>query len=156
QELASDTAIDSNPAWRAPVDATRDVPVATSAALAWADAIIFSTATRFGAMASHMTQFLDTQGGHWATGGFVNRVASAMASANNLHGAQEASSLSLYTSLMHWGAIIVPPGYTDEQLFATGGNPYGTSVTLDEEGNMQTDVKPAVEIQTKRTIDIAA
>lgn len=156
QELASDTAIDSNPAWRAHVDATQDVPVATSEDLEWADAIIFSTATRFGAMASQMKQFLDTQGGLWAKGGLVNKVVSAMASANNLHGGQEASILSLYTSLMHWGAIIVPPGYTDEQLFATGGNPYGTSVTLDEEGNMQTDVKPAVEIQTKRTIDIAA
>jgi NAD(P)H dehydrogenase (quinone) len=33
--------------------------------------------------------------------------------------------------LYHWGAIIVPPGYTDPRVFAAGGNPYGVSVTAD-------------------------
>jgi len=35
--------------------------------------------------------------------------------------------LALYNTFYHWGCIIVPPGYTDEVLFASGGNPYGVS-----------------------------
>jgi hypothetical protein len=36
------------------------------------------------------------------------------------------SHVSLYISLMHFGGIIVPPGYTDPIKFADG-NPYGVS-----------------------------
>lgn len=155
-ELAPEAAIASNPAWKANYDATQAIPEATSDDIVWADAIIFSAATRFGGVASQMKQFLDMQGGLWASGKTVNKVVSGMSSAQNQHGGQEASILSLYTSLMHWGAIIVPPGYSDPVLFTTGGNPYGASVTVDGEGNMQGDVKPAVAHQAKRTIDIAA
>lgn len=155
-ELAPEAAIASNPAWKKHYEETKaTVKEATSEDLEWADAIIFSTATRFGGMASQMKQFLDMQGGLWAKGALVNKVVSAMSSAQNDHGGQEASILSLYTSLMHWGAIVVPPGYSDPVLFTTGGNPYGTSVTVDGEGNMSPEVKPAVDVQVKRTLDIA-
>src|SRR5699024_1150646 len=93
-ELAPDAAIDSNPAWRAHVDATKDVPVATSDDIEWADAIIFSVPTRFGNMAAQMKQFLDTQGGLWGAGKTVNKVVSGMSSAQNPHGGQEATILS--------------------------------------------------------------
>lgn len=155
-ELAPEAAIASNPAWQAHYEAAKDVQVATSDDLEWADAILFSTATRFGGMASQLKQFIDMQGGLWAKGALANKIVSAMSSAQNDHGGQEASILSLYTSLMHWGAILVPPGYTDPALFGTGGNPYGASVTIDGEGKMVNDVKPAVEIQVKRMIDIAS
>jgi NAD(P)H dehydrogenase (quinone) len=154
-ELAPEAAIASNPAWKEHVDATKDVPEATSEDIEWADAIIFSVPTRFGNVASQMKQFLDTQGGLWATGKTVNKVVSAMTSAQNPHGGQEATVLSLYTSMMHWGAIIVPPGYTDPLLMAAGGNPYGTSVTQGQDGKMIEDVQAAVKHQTKRTLEIA-
>ncbi|WP_062106299.1 NAD(P)H:quinone oxidoreductase [Bacillus niameyensis] len=154
-ELAPEAAIASNPAWQSHYEAAKDVQEATSEDLEWADAILFSTATRFGGMASQLKQFIDMQGGLWAKGALVNKVVSAMSSAQNDHGGQEASILSLYTSLMHWGAILVPPGYTDPALFGTGGNPYGASATVNGEGKMINDVKPAVEIQAKRMIDIA-
>jgi NAD(P)H dehydrogenase (quinone) len=35
--------------------------------------------------------------------------------------------LSLGNVFYHWGALIVPPGYTDPVVYAAGGNPYGTS-----------------------------
>jgi NAD(P)H dehydrogenase (quinone) len=154
-ELAPEAAIASNPAWKAHVEETKDVPEATSADIEWADAIIFSVPTRFGVMASQMKQFLDTQGGLWASGKTVNKVVSAMTSAQNAHGGQEATILSLYTAMMHWGAILVPPGYTDQVIFGAGGNPYGTSVSQGQDGKMVEDVKAAVEHQTKRTIEIA-
>ena len=156
QELAPDAAIDSNPAWRANVEATKDVPIATSADLDWADAIIFSMPTRFGNLPSQMKQFLDMQGGMWAQGKLTNKVVSAMASAGNANGGQEATVKSLYTSMMHWGAIIVPPGFTDDSIYKAGGNPYGTSVTQGSDGNMVEDVKDAVKHQAKRTVEVAS
>lgn len=155
-ELAPDVAIDANPAWRAHVDATQDVEEATSDDLEWADSIIFSAPTRFGNMASQMKQFLDTQGGLWATGKTVNKVVSAMSSAGNTHGGQEATILSLYTSMFHWGAIVVSPGYTDDVMYKAGGNPYGVSVTVAGDGSMVEDVEDAVKHQAKRTIEVAA
>ena len=153
-ELAPEAAIDSNPAWRQHYDATQDVPVATSEDIEWADAIIFSAPTRFGVMAAQMKQFLDSQGGLWATGKTVNKVVSAMSSAQNPHGGQEATILSLYTSMFHWGAIVAAPGYADESIFKAGGNPYGVSVTAGSEGIVE-DAEDAVKFQAKRTVEVA-
>jgi NAD(P)H dehydrogenase (quinone) len=155
EELAPESVIQGNEAWKATVEKTKDVPVATSDDIEWADAIIFSVPTRFGNMPSQMKQFLDIQGGLWANGKTVNKVVSAMTSAQNPHGGQEATLLSLYTSMMHWGAIIVPPGYTDPVIFGAGGNPYGTSVTVDQNGKMIEDVEASVKHQAKRTVTVA-
>lgn len=154
-ELAPPAAIEQNPAWKAHLEATRDVPTATTDDLEWADAILFSVPTRFGNMASQMKQFLDTTGGLWAQGKTVNKVVSAMTSAQNPHGGQEATILSLYTTMYHWGAIVVTPGYTDSSIFAAGGNPYGTSVSVDQNGKIIEDVEQAVKHQTKRLLTVA-
>ncbi|ASN03931.1 NAD(P)H:quinone oxidoreductase type IV [Virgibacillus necropolis] len=154
-ELAPDAAIASNPAWQAHVDATKDVPEATSDDLEWADAVIFSIPTRFGNLPSQVKQFLDLQGGLWANGKTVNKVVSGMTSAQNPHGGQEATLLALYTSMFHWGAIVATPGYSDPVLFGAGGNPYGTSVTVGQDGEMVEDVEGAVKHQAKRTIEVA-
>lgn len=155
EELAPESIIERNEAWKATVEATKDVPVATGDDIEWADAIIFSVPTRFGNMPSQMKQFLDIQGGLWATGKTINKVVSAMTSAQNPHGGQEATLLSLYTSMMHWGAIIATPGYTDPVIFGSGGNPYGTSVTVDQDGKMIEDVQATVKHQAKRTVTVA-
>lgn len=154
-ELAPQEAINSNPAWKAHAEETAHIPEATSADLEWADAIIFSVPTRFGNVPSQMKQFLDTQGGIWAQGKLTNKVVSAMASAGNANGGQEATILYLYTSLYHWGAIVAAPGYTDDSAYVSGGNPYGTSVTVDQNGQMVEDVEAAVKHQAKRTVQIA-
>ncbi|HWO55899.1 MAG TPA: NAD(P)H:quinone oxidoreductase [Paenibacillus cookii] len=154
-ETAPQSAIDSNPAWKANQEATQHIPEASLADLEWADAIIFSIPTRFGNMPVQMKQFLDLTGGLWFHGKLMNKVVSAMASAQNPHGGQEETILSLYTSMYHWGAIIAAPGYTDPSLFAAGGNPYGTSVTVGQDGKMIEDVKEAVMHQAKRTVTVA-
>ncbi|MDW0110603.1 NAD(P)H:quinone oxidoreductase [Sporosarcina aquimarina] len=155
EELAPQAVVDANEGWKATEDATKDVPTATSADIEWADAIIFNVPTRFGNMPSQMKQFIDKQGGIWAQGKTVNKVVSATSSAQNMHGGQEATILSLYTSMMHWGAIIVPPGYSDAVLFGAGGNPYGTSVTVGQDGKMIEDVEDSVKYQATRTVNIA-
>jgi NAD(P)H dehydrogenase (quinone) len=156
QELAPEAAINSNPAWKAHVEEAKDVPIATTDDLEWADAIIFSTPTRFGNISSQMKQFIDITGGIWAQGKLTNKVVSAMSSAGNPHGGQEATIKALYTSMMHWGAIIATPGFTDKSVYIAGGNPYGTSVTVDQDGKMIEDVKDAVKHQAKRTIEVAS
>lgn len=76
-----------------------------------------------------------------------------MSSAQNTHGGQEATLLSLYKTIMHWGSIIVAPGYTDKSLFEAGGNPYGLSVTAGTElGDKE---KTALTHQVKRTVQMA-
>lgn len=155
QELAPAAAIESNPAWKQHYDETQNIAVATAADIEWADAIIFSAPTRFGNVPSQMKQFLDTLGGAWAQGKTVNKVVSAMASAGNAHGGQEQTIHAIYTSMMHWGAIIVPPGYTDQSIYVAGGNPYGTSVTQGQDGKMVEDVQAAVKHQAKRTVQVA-
>jgi NAD(P)H dehydrogenase (quinone) len=155
QELAPEEAIASNPAWKAHYEATKDVPVATPDDIVWADAIIFCTPTRFGIVSSQMKQFLDTTGGIWAQGKTVNKVVSAMTSANNPNGGQEETVLSLYTTMYHWGAIVVAPGYTDPSIPASGGNPYGTSVTIDNNGNWKDDAEKAIQHQTRRVLTVA-
>ncbi|MEU4040165.1 NAD(P)H:quinone oxidoreductase [Streptomyces collinus] len=128
QELAPDTAIDGNPAWRAHVDATKhEVAEATLDDLEWATAYAFGTPTRFGNVASQLKQFIDRTGGQWQAGVFHNKPATSFTSAMNRHGGQESTLLSLNNVFYHWGCIIVPPGYTDPLVYAAGGNPYGTS-----------------------------
>jgi len=160
RELAPGSAINGNPQWKAHLETTRDVPEATLDDLDWADAYIFSTPTRYGVMASQMKQFLDTTGPLWAQGKLANKVATVMTSAANARGGQEATILSFWTVLAHWGAIIVPPGYTDPAVFAAGGNPYGTSVTVPQADTQGTppDEKAlaAARYQAKRTVTVAS
>lgn len=154
-ELAPQAVVDSQPAWKANQERTKDIPVATSEDIEWADAILFSVPSRFGNVPSQFKQFIDTQGGLWAQGKTINKAVTAVTSAQNPHGGQEATLLNLYTSMHHWGAIVVSPGYTDASVGKAGGNPYGTSVTIDANGNMVEDVKDALTHQVTRLLDIA-
>lgn len=154
KETAPQAAIDSNPGWKAHYEATQDVPEAEVALLEWADAIIFSVPTRYGHVPTQFQQFLDITGGAWAQGKLANKVVSAMSSAQNPHGGQEATVLAVYTSMFHWGAIVAAPGYNNPALFKAGGNPYGTTVTAGENGMVE-DVEDAVKYQANHTIEVA-
>ncbi|TQI70463.1 NAD(P)H dehydrogenase (quinone) [Gramella sp. Hel_I_59] len=154
KETAPMEAIESNDAWKKHYQETKDVEVAKLDDLDWADAIIFSIPTRYGNLPSQLQAFFDTTGGLWSKGKLVNKVVSGMTSAQNPHGGQETTLLTLYKSMFHWGAIVAAPGYTSEELFKTGGNPYGFS----SEGgvdNLDEQSKTSITHQVKRTISIA-
>jgi NAD(P)H dehydrogenase (quinone) len=155
KELAPETAINSNPAWKKHYQETQQVGIAELEDLEWADVIIFSAPTRYGNLPAQMKQFLDTTGRLWTEGRLANKIVTAMSSAQNPHGGQEATILALYTMMYHWGAIVVTPGYTDPILYKTGGNPYGTSVTVDDNGKLKEEVKEAVLHQAKRAVNVA-
>ena len=154
RETAPAEAVNSQAAWKAHADATADIPEASVEDMEWADAYLVSAGTRFGVMASQMRAFIDTLGGVWGKGGLANKPISAMTSAQNAHGGQETTLSSFYITAMHWGAIVVVPGYTDEVIFKTGGNPYGYSHTQGAE--FSEDVKSAIGHQTRRLVEMAA
>ncbi|HEU4362674.1 MAG TPA: NAD(P)H-dependent oxidoreductase [Mycobacterium sp.] len=113
-----------NPAWIANYEATKDLPAATGADIVWADAVIFGSPTRFASTAGPFQAFMDTLGGLWAQGKLADKVYAAYTSSQTAHAGQETTLVGLYVSLMHWGGILVPPGYTDPVKFGDG-NPYG-------------------------------
>lgn len=153
-ETAPEAVVNGQDAWKAQVEKSAHLPVATPADMEWADAYLFSAPTRFGGAPSQVRAFIDTLGGQWFTGKLANKAISAMTSAQNAHGGQEATILSLYTTFLHWGSIIVAPGYTDASIFAAGGNPYGYSHTqgapLDEKA------QAAIAHQATRLVTMAA
>ena len=129
RELAPAYVVDRNPEWRAHLEATRHVPEVAHDDLRWADALLFGSPARYGNVAAPFKQYIDTTEGLWMQGLLANKVAAGFTSADTPHGGQESTLLAMYTMLYHWGAILVPPGYTDETVFTAGGNPYGLSVT---------------------------
>lgn len=156
KELAPAEAIEKNPLWKKHAEETKDIPSATLEDLDWADVIIFSAPTRYGSVPAQLRQFLDSTGPLWAQGKLADKIVTAMSSAMNAHGGQESTVLSIYTTMYHWGAIVVAPGYTDPAVYAAGGNPYGTTVSVDQNAKMQNDVADAVRHQARRAITVAA
>ena len=154
RETAPEGVVNGQDAWRAHAEATAHVAEATLDDMEWANAYLFSAPTRFGVSASQLRAFIDQLGPLWATGKLANKAASAMTSAQNPHGGQESTLLGLYTTLMHWGCILVPPGYTDPVIFASGGNPYGTTVTAKGEP-LSEETKASIRHQTRRLVEFA-
>jgi NAD(P)H dehydrogenase (quinone) len=154
RETAPEGVVAGQEAWRAQVARTAHIPEVTAADMEWANAYLFSAPTRYGVSPSQLRAFIDTLGPLWMQGKLANKAVSAMTSAQNPHGGQESTILSLYTTMMHWGAIIVAPGYTDPALFAAGGNPYGTSVTA-AGGAVGDEAKAAIRHQARRLVEFA-
>ena len=154
-ELAPEEAIQSNQGWSDHALMTEDVPEAQLDDLEWADAYIFGTPTRFGNVSAQLKQFIDTTGGLWFQGKLADKVVSGFTSASTLHGGHESTLLSMYNVFIHWGSIIVAPGYSDPVIFESGGNPYGISSVGGEEGPSEQELAGA-RYQARRVAEKAA
>ena len=152
EETVPEEVIKENEDWHNHYQETKEIETATVDDLDWADAIIFSYPTRYGDAPSQFKSLVDSTGGLWQNGKLVNKVVTGMTSAANPHGGQEGTLLSLYKTMMHWGAIIAAPGYADPVIFETGGNPYGFSTIggSDLDGKQ----KQAIAAQVKRALEI--
>ena len=152
EETVPKEVIKENEDWHNHYQETKEIETATVEDLDWADAIIFSYPTRYGDAPSQFKSLVDSTGGLWQNGKLVNKVVTGMTSAANPHGGQEGTLLSLYKTMMHWGAIIAAPGYSDPVIFETGGNPYGFSMIggSDLDGKQ----KQAIAAQVKRALGI--
>jgi NAD(P)H dehydrogenase (quinone) len=127
EELASELMISQNQYWGRHRSQVENQPVATLDDLEWADGIAFGTPTRFGNLAAQLKQFIDQAGRLWQEGKLADKVATAFTSSQTAHGGQETTILALNNTLYHWGMLILPLGYTVQEVFAAGGNPYGSS-----------------------------
>jgi NAD(P)H dehydrogenase (quinone) len=126
EENAPPAAIDSVDAWREHVAATGDQPRATADDVTWADVVLLGSPTRFGGVASQLQAFLDSLGPQWGAGELADKVYAGFTASKTDHGGQESTLLSLYTTMFHFGGLVVAPGYTDPTKFVDG-NPYGAS-----------------------------
>mgnify|MGYP006280364871 FL=1 len=152
-ETAPDEVVAGQDAWQAQAEKTADIPEVTLDDMEWADGYLFSAPTRFGVVASQLRAFIDTVGGLWFQGKLADKTFSAMTSAQNPHGGQETTLQSLYTTAMHWGAIITAPGFTDPAQFEAGGNPYGVSA---DAGEVSDKVAAAIRHQARRQVALTA
>lgn len=153
KETAPAEVVAGQDAWKEQAEKMSDIPEVSLDDMTWADGYFFSAPTRYGVVASQLRAFIDTLGPLWMEGKLANKTATATTSAQNVHGGQESTLLSLYTTFMHWGAILVAPGYTDQSIFDAGGNPYGYSA---QAGQFDDKGKAAVAHQAKRLVEMTA
>ncbi|MDR6301823.1 NAD(P)H:quinone oxidoreductase [Mesonia maritima] len=153
EETVPEEVMKENEDWFKHYNKTKDIKIASVDDLDWADAIIFSAPTRYGNLPSQLKSLLDATGGLWQKGKLVNKIVTGMTSAANPHGGQETTLLSLYKTMMHWGAITVAPGYADPIIFETGGNPYGFSMVGGKD--LDDKQKKAIAVQVKRALEVA-
>lgn len=153
RETAPTEAIESQDAWKATHAAVQDIPEVSPDDMEWADGYWISAPTRYGVPASQLRSFIDSLGPLWMQGKLANKTFSATATAQNTNGGVEQTLISLITSAMHWGCVIVPPGYTDPIIFEAHGCPYGFVTTG---GNFDDKGKAAVAHQAKRQVEYTA
>src|SRR5215469_4153282 len=103
------------------------VSPAVMADVEWADGIVFGTPTRFGNASAELKAFIDSLGSLWFQGKLNGKVGSAFTSSAGPHGGNETTVASLYFPMAHLGFVIVPTGYTHENLIKGHGTPYGAS-----------------------------
>ena len=128
----------------------------TEADAEWADAIVFGTPTRFGAVCAELKAYIDGLGGLWFQGKLNGKAGSAFTSTSSLHGGNESTLLSLYNPMAHLGLIIVPLGYADMALYRAG-TPYGASSVSGQQSAPPTDDDLEVaRFQGRRVTEVAA
>ena len=153
-EIAPDEAIESQDAWaehRAEMDGK---PVAEPDDLTWADVVLLGTPTRFGSAASQLQAFIDTLGPLWQEGALADKVYAGFVATQTKHGGQESTLLSLYTTVIHWGGIVVAPGYTDQVKFADG-NPYGAGKVTGATTDLDDADRDAIDHLVTRALHVA-
>src|SRR4051794_17247105 len=130
-ELSQEMRISAKQYWGEHRSEIEDEPEAALEDIDWADGIAFGTPVRFGNVAAQLKVFLDLAGELWQQGKLADKVATSFTSSQTEHGGQESTILALNNTLYHWGALVLPLGYTVREVFNGGGNPYGTSFTSD-------------------------
>ena len=157
RELVGPEVMAKAPGWAegaARMNAAYEAP--TEADAEWADAILFGTPPRFGAVSSELKAYIDALGGLWFQGKLVGKAGSAFTSTSTPHGGNESTIISLYNPMAHLGLIIVPLGYADPVLFRAG-TPYGASTISGQANNPPTaDDLEVARFQGRRVTQVAA
>ncbi|MCR8644089.1 NAD(P)H:quinone oxidoreductase [Paenibacillus sp. N1-5-1-14] len=124
-------------------EAQSHIPEATHADLSWADGIIWGIPSRYGSMPAQVKQFLDSASWLWMKGDLEGKATAVFTSSGSIHGGQEATILTSFVPLMHFGMIFVGLPYAEnpEQLTADGigGSPYSASTVAGPDGTKTPD-----------------
>lgn len=136
--------MDAETAKKAGAKLDQAAPVATPGELGDYDAVIFGVPTRFGNMPGQMRTFLDQTGGLWVKGGLIGKVGSGFVSTGT-GGGNESTLISLYTTLMHHGMVIVGLPYASPDLAdiseVKGGSPWGAGTIAGADGSRKPSAK---------------
>ena len=151
---APDEVVQSVEAWAAHAASVADQPVAEPDDLAWADAVIMGSGTRYGHVTSQLQSFIDTLGPLWQEGKLADKAYAAFTSSQTKHGGQETTLEAMNTTFAHFGGIIVPPGYTDQVKF-NDGNPYGVGKITGESAELDEHDLAALDHLVTRLLKIA-
>jgi len=152
REVASPETMARAPEWAAQAAAMNAKYEAPSEA----DAIVFGSPTRFGAVSAELKAYIDGLGGLWSQGKLNGKVGSAFGSSSTPHGGNESTLISLYNPMAHLGLIVVPLGYADPAMFKAG-TPYGASaVSFSKATPPSTDDLEVARFQGRRVASIAA
>ena len=154
-ETAPDEAIAENDDWVAHREAVAGEPAAELDDLSWADVVLFGSPTRYGSIASQLQAFFDTTASLWQDGSLADKVYAGFTASQTEHGGQETTLVSLYTTIYHWGGIVVAPGYTDEVKFADG-NPYGAAKVTGETTDLQQPDLDAIDHLVERVVRVSS
>ncbi len=133
--------VPENVARKSGMKLNQPAPVANVQELPDYDGFIVGVPTRFGRMASQMSNFWDQAGGLWASGALSGKAAAVMSSTATQHGGQELTQISAITNLLHFGMVIVglpydfQPQMTLDEI--VGGSPYGASTIAGGKGERQ-------------------
>jgi len=137
-------------------------PIATVDDLAKYDAVIVGVPTRFGRMASQMSNFWDQAGALWASDALVGKVGAVMSSTATQHGGQEMTLFSGISTLLHLGYVVVGLPYSFKEQMTldelVGGSPYGATTIAGSQGQRQPSEKDlaGARYQGKHVAQIAA
>lgn len=140
----------------------KEIPICTPDSLIEADAIILGAPTYLGNMCAQMQYFLNSLGKLWRDGALVGKVGSAFTSSGSQHGGQEAALLSVHTTMLHLGMIVVGLPYTFQGQLRideiTGGTPYGATTIAGQKGERMPSENElaAARFQGKHVASIAA
>ena len=149
RETAPDEVVQSVEGW-----AAHAASVAEPDDLAWADAVIMGSGTRYGHVTSQLQSFIDTLGPLWQEGKLADKAYAAFTSSQTKHGGQETTLEAMNTTFAHFGGIIVPPGYTDQAKF-NDGNPYGVGKVTGESAELDEHDLAALDHLVTRLLKIA-
>ncbi|MFI1801734.1 flavodoxin family protein [Streptomyces sp. NPDC020379] len=122
----------------------------------WADGLVLATPTYFGNVSSPFKRFLESTSPLWHKGLLADRVVTGMTSSTCVHGGREATLLTLYQTMYHWGAWTLGADPADPLFQRVGANPYGLSVTAHREGPVGEPELTAAWALGRRLADVAA
>lgn len=134
-----------------------EIPIATNEDMESADAYVFSSPTHSSMMSASMKYFIDAHHDRAAAGKYMNKPFTAMTTTGFQHAGDEEVIEQFYAVAQHWGCLIVSVSITNAFVNKQGGNPYGLSFVVDDQGKLQgvAEIKKMMDIHFSRFVEIS-